>query len=293
MDPISTHSEVFRFVNLRPVQQIYQDKIPGRFVTFNFFDLISPATLAGIEASENLLFTDLKAIIVGGGAADPEDLRTDLENAVTAFRSTSPNYIEDLEALDAFFPNLKEVLDYLILKDFKDTPALFRASVESDLIPSTINAGIYYNELAWNPNLIIFLIKYQLELSSNEGIEVYKDYERLKDITLDFIKQSRIPEHKFKPYSKNNKSLARWNDGTKLIFLNPRYDRDLEYEKDHFNKVIAHELFHFLSKIHHKDEYDYPDYTMLATPMTVRASETDMLNMIISNWDSPLFILHD
>ena len=156
-----------------------------------------------------------------------------------------------------------------------------------------INAGIYYNELAWNPNLIIFLIKYQLELSSNEGIEVYKDYERLKDITLDFIKQSRIPEHKFKPYSKNNKSLARWNDGTKLIFLNPRYDRDLEYEKDHFNKVIAHELFHFLSKIHHKDEYDYPDYTMLATPMTVRASETDMLNMLISNWDSPLFILHD
>jgi hypothetical protein len=142
MDPISTHSEVFRFVNLRPVQQIYQDKIPGRFVTFNFFNSISPATLAGIEASENLLFTDLKAIIVGGGAADPEDLRTDLENAVTAFRSTSPNYIVDLEALDAFFPNLKEVLDYLILKDFKDTPALFRASIESDLIPSTIEAFI-------------------------------------------------------------------------------------------------------------------------------------------------------
>jgi len=49
----------------------------------------------------------------------------------------------------------------------------------------------------------------------------------------------------------------------------------------------------FSGENHNKDEYYYLDYTMLATPMTVRASETDMLNMLISNWDSPLFILHD
>lgn len=197
-------------------------------------------------------------------------------NLVMIFGNKSENRISEF-SLDS------SVFDYIILQN------------ANEYCGKKVNVGQYYERLSINPVLLNFLIKYQIDLSPSEGIEIYNYFDNLISVTRVFHSESRRLYKSFAMYSDESKTFAVYLHGTKLIFVNPNYESDQNFKgnAEHFNHVIAHELYHFLSQIQHKNELDYPKYTMHGSPGYVRANETDMLNMLISNWDSPLFIIHD
>ncbi|NBV14703.1 MAG: hypothetical protein EBS07_11650, partial [Sphingobacteriia bacterium] len=111
-------------------------------IVTNFFNSISGAALAAIEATEPLLFTTLKTIVEGGGASLPAALLTSMENAVSNYRANSTHYLPDPISLNTLLPELAEVLDYQIGNDFTNSPSSFRTAVQTNIIPSTIEAYV-------------------------------------------------------------------------------------------------------------------------------------------------------
>ena len=102
--PIVPTADAFRFATLRPATKKRRTAISIGFVTFSFFDSISVPVLAGIEATQPLLFSRLMSVI---NSPTP---RADMEKEVETFRAISPNYISNEKTLNAKFPNFDLVL---------------------------------------------------------------------------------------------------------------------------------------------------------------------------------------
>lgn len=164
-----------------------------------------------------------------------------------------------------------------------------------------INIGVFYKELTNNHLLTEFITKYQLTLSSDSGIEIFKLIELelynaskfIEIMLLKGVEGYMAANDNYLPDS-DPAYLALYVRPSNLIFVNPRYSSDKPNDKI-FSSTLAHELFHYLSQLgHDKPPYHvYPGYTILASPKKVRSCVSDMLNMITSNWNSQLIVFHD
>lgn len=164
-----------------------------------------------------------------------------------------------------------------------------------------INIGVFYKELTNNHLLTEFITKYQLTLSSDSGIEIFKLIELelynaskfIEIMLLKGVEGYMAANDNYLPDS-DPAYLALYVRPSNLIFVNPRYSSDKPNDKI-FSSTLAHELFHYLSQLgHDKPPYHvYPGYTLLASPKKVRSCVSDMLNMITSNWNSQLIVFHD
>lgn len=132
MEPKSPINDVFKFLNVRSAQKLTDSQKDSLFVTYDFFNSIDPNDLQDIENTEQLLYTQLKAVLT------EENPREEMETVVTNYRTNSGFYWETKEDLDSAFSGFSQILDYLTSKKFLDRATPFKNKVENNFIPSTI-----------------------------------------------------------------------------------------------------------------------------------------------------------
>lgn len=132
MEPKSPVNDVFKFLNVRSSQTLTEEQVSSLFVTYNFFNSIDPNDLQDIENTEQLLYTQLIAVL------SEENPREEMETVVNNYRTSSNFYWETKEDLNTIFSGFNLILDYLISKQFLDRATPFKNKVENNFIPSTI-----------------------------------------------------------------------------------------------------------------------------------------------------------
>ena len=136
--PIVPTADAFRFVTLRPAIKKRRIVIDIGFVTFSFFDSISPPVLSSIESIEPLLYSKLKSRIP---AVNSREL---MEEDVTTFRTTSTFYIPTEKKLSTLFPNFDLLI--AIMEDNRNAASInqLKTKVEAALgttISNYVNNG--------------------------------------------------------------------------------------------------------------------------------------------------------
>lgn len=176
-EPIIPTSEAFRFATLRPATKKRKAIINLSFLTFEFFDLIPPATLAAIEASEPLLYTKLKSRLT---SSTP---RADMEADVNAFRASSPNYIADEKTLNDRFQNFDLVI--AVMEDNRTVaPDVMKTKIEA-VLGSTISAYVSSRQY----------LSRKLRLWDNLfALMVLPDNDYLRELIINIIKALRLLE---------------------------------------------------------------------------------------------------
>lgn len=171
-------ADVFRFATIRPARRLRPQVIDIGFVSFDFFTQIATPDLAAIEATEQLLYTQLMAEM-----SDPNP-RAAMESEVNDFRTGSAHYIADSETLYEKFPRFNLIHEMLQKNKHLTDMADLKDKIESILDG---NISTYLGDSHYLEN--------KLRLWDNLfSLMVLPTDDALRELIIDAIKILRIME---------------------------------------------------------------------------------------------------